>query len=387
VLSRLQQDATSGYGVSWGADLTELTLRHGWPLTWAKYPARARVAGRRSSKRTAVYRRPNISLLPKLRYVLDPSSIRPGEWSLRPSIRSESYSPTYLSTFNELEHQVAVFRRDDSAVVVAAYDQRRDESWPSGPAEAALLLAREPSTPPLILRETRPGPHGVLRARFASGPVLMSLELVSNDGRHAARARYGLRPTVPAPTVASLSDLLLLDADGPPPRDLDGAIPRARGSLRARPGERLAAYWEVYDLGPDAETLSLTLTLHRVRGDPRLHEVPRQELYESSALELRWREVVPAHNPLWGRSVNLDLPDALPPGLYLLQLIVRPRTRGTMRQARVILVRDRYRPGIFIQPPPAAPSTATDPSPGGSPRFAGDSGRSPEAPVLEAFFE
>jgi hypothetical protein len=355
VLDRLHRQALPGQGLGGGGARRHILLRHGSPLGWI-------VSGGSRNRRSvaAVYAGHRRQFLPRSDFVLDPSSIEPGDWSIaryheraeeespgreRDEARSaapfETYAPTYLSSFTVLEHQLAVFPRGDSVIVVAAYDQCADSAWLEAPVEVGLFLARDELAEPLVLEPAGDEPRGVLVVTVGADSILLSLEMFSEQGRRAARVRYGVRPRRLERFQFAVSDLLIMSGDSPLPESLASAIPRTRGSLRVRAGEKLGLYWEVYGMGPDAETASVHVALHKV-GEGQLGRLQEVELAENPPLSLGWHEVVPAYTRIWPRSLAVDLPEDLRPGLYALYLEVGARGREPVRSVRALLVEARY---------------------------------------------
>jgi hypothetical protein len=354
VIGWLQHQAPSGYGLGDPETRRQIVLRHGWPLGWI-------VSGqsRNRSRISAVYAGHRRQLLPRSDFVLDPSSIQPGEWSIaryhervaeespggerdepHSAAPFETYAPTYLSSFTVLEHQLAVFPRGDSAVVVAAYDQCADPAWLEAPVDVGLFLARDELKEPIVLEPEGGEPRGVLSVTVGADPMLLSLEMFSGQGRRAARVRYGVRPRRLERFQFAVSDLLVTTGESPLPEWLASAIPMSRGSLRVRAGEKLGLYWEVYGLGPDAETVSVHVSLHKV-GEGQLGRLQEVELAENPPLSLGWDEVVPAYTRIWPRSLAVDLPEDLRPGIYAFYLEVGARTREPVRSVRALLVEAR----------------------------------------------
>jgi hypothetical protein len=332
VICWLQSQAPGGHGLGDGATLRQIVLRHGWPLGWV-------ITTQTRDRRvvSAVYAGHRRQFIPRSRFIVDPGSIRPGEWSIGSVTPFETYAPTYVSEFDALEHQLAVFPRGDSAVVVAAFDQRADPGWRDVPLDVALFLARDESSAPIVLSPDRPDARGVLSTTVSAERYLLSFEMFSAEMRRAARVRYGLRPRVVERFQFAISDLLVTSRGPPLPHTLRDAIPQARGSLRMRAGERVGVFWEVYGLGPDAEKIFLDLALHQVgEGEfSRLEDVP---LSENPPLNLRWEEVVPTNTPIWSRSLSVDLPADLAPGLYALYVVAKARQREPVRAVRAILI-------------------------------------------------
>jgi tetratricopeptide (TPR) repeat protein len=354
VIGWLQRQAPSGHGLGDAETRRQIVLRHGWPLGWV-------VSGQTRNRRriSAVYAGHRRQFLPRPGFILDPSSIVPGEWSIdryhvrmaeespvgerdepRSAAPFETYAPTYLSSFTILEHQLAVFPRGDSAVVVAACDQSADPAWLEAPVQVGLFLARDELTQPVVVEPDGDEPRGVLSATVGADPRLLSLEVFSEQGRRAARVRYGLRPRRLERFQFAVSDLLITSGDSPLPESLGSAIPRTRGSLRVLAGEKLGLYWEVYGLGPDAETATVHLALHKV-GEGRLGRLQEVELAENPPLSLGWDEVVPAYTRAWPRSLAVDLPEDLIPGIYAFYLEVGARGREPVRSVRALLVEAR----------------------------------------------
>jgi tetratricopeptide (TPR) repeat protein len=354
VIGWLQHQAPSGYGLGDPETRRQIVLRHGWPLGWI-----VSGQGQNRSRISAVYAGHRRQLLPRSGFVLDPSSIQPGEWSVaryhereveespggerdepRSAAPFETYAPTYVSSFTTLEHQLAVFPRGDSAAVVAGYDQCADPAWLEAPVKVGLFLAQDELTGPVVLEPAGDEPRGVLSTTVGAEPMLMSLEMFSEQDRRAARVRYGVRPRRLERFQFAVSDLLITSGDSPLPGSLAAAIPRTRGSLRVRAGEKLGLYWEVYGLGPDAETVSVHVALHKV-GAGQLGRLQEVELAENPPLSLGWDEVVPAYTRIWPRSLVVDLPNDLSPGIYAFYLEVGARTREPVRSVRALLVEAR----------------------------------------------
>ena len=143
VLSALQEHARSAYDLAWGHDLMELTLRYGWPVAWEREPPDPVEIG--APTRIISHNDPKSwHFLPPARFVESPDAIQPGAWDLDADRPQTSYTPPYAPAFHELPHQIAVFRRADSMVVVAGYDVRAPEDS-AGRADA---IARAPGPAP-----------------------------------------------------------------------------------------------------------------------------------------------------------------------------------------------------------------------------------------------
>lgn len=302
-------------GFAWGDDLEELVLRYGWFSSWERVRPSAR--GLRPTEVVSHFPPYSSSFRPPLRAVEDPPAVREEDWRLDDERARSTYAPGYAREFEPLPHQVAVFRRGDSAVVVGAYDLDVTRLADGAEAEAALLAAADAGMP--VHREVRRSGAvtGALRLRLPARPVVASLEARVHGESRALRARTGLPLAPLTPGERALSDLLLLRAVDPLPDSLSAAIRAARGSARVRPGERFAVYWEMYNLGE--EELRIAVAMEREpgwlrRAGERLGLVGRE-----IPVRVRWSEG--ADRGVAARSLALQLP-RVAPGRYSLIVTV-----------------------------------------------------------------
>lgn len=317
VLDRMQDDAESAFGMRWGDDLQELLLRYGWPTGWelAMPPT-----GRSGGPTIVSHHDPRgLRFAPSSRLLDDVAAAQPDDWQLGvPEPRSE-YAPAYAASFHELEHQLAVFPRGDSAIVVAAYDLRDDTLFGSEPLRVGLVLS-DPRSAAAVATARSVAASAGLHATVDAVPLLLSLEAYAPHDSVAGRARYGLRLARVPPLLPAVSDLLLLDRPEPLPESLAEAIPLARGSHRASAGERLGLYWEVYGPGSDGTTISVSLSLVAARRGWLRKAVEWIGLADREPpLVLTWDEAVPPATTVMRRSITVDLPE-LGPGRYTLRL-------------------------------------------------------------------
>src|SRR2546428_3478215 len=184
------REALTAYGLSWGGDLAEITLRCGWPRWWTQAPPRALglfadpiIAGHEAT--------PGFHFFPAARAVLDPAAAREADFRPHAPRPQELYAPRYATTFVAPAHQSAVFRRGDTALVVAAYDLGADTLFAGASLDAALVLARDERSPPVVARRDHAPARGVLLAAAPWGPLVLSLAVTAANPRPVARARYG----------------------------------------------------------------------------------------------------------------------------------------------------------------------------------------------------
>src|SRR6185437_10953204 len=160
-----------------------------------------------------------------------------------------------------LEHQKAVFRRGDTALVVLAYDARVTKQLAGGKLTAALVVT--PSDKPTDYGKiVHDAPEtGVLMARAPWGPLLMSAEVYAPEKRAVARARYGVSPPFAVGTRVTVSDLLFYKPYGTFPSSVNEAAPHAIPTERLMANEKLGVYWEAYGTDPSGEKMKVSLTV------------------------------------------------------------------------------------------------------------------------------
>ncbi|HEV2147237.1 MAG TPA: hypothetical protein VGR37_07525, partial [Longimicrobiaceae bacterium] len=323
LVDRLQDRAKSAEGISWGSDLREILLRFGQPVGWERIRSNRPVLLQERASVVTHYAPRSWSFLPPVRFLDAPAEIGDDDWSLDDPDARAQYAPALAENVEELEHQVARFPRGDSVLVVAAFAMKADSVPPEAVTEAALVLATDHRTEPLIARETVRGARGVVSGTVAPGARIMSLETVSPQAKRAGRARYGLSLPAPAGGVA-VSDILLLQSPDPLPAELEEAIPQARGSTRVRAGESLGLFWEVSGLPERPDTVGVSVSLQRgSRGWGRRLAERLGLVGEDTPIHVQWDEETPG-GPTLARTLVLAIPEAAA-GEYTLELSVVPR--------------------------------------------------------------
>ena len=319
-MSRLEQQARSAYNMSWGWDVDELLMRYGWPTWWT----RDRPSTLSSMGPVIVGHEPTPSFFfhpaERLLLAVEPGDARPEDWEPRRSLPRARFAPAYAASFSDLRAQVAVFRRGDSALVVAAYESPADSLFEGAGVQATLALARDDSSAIVLARGRHPaGATEALVAVARGGPLLVSVELTAPATRGVARTRFGVRTPPPSGRIA-LSDLLLHEPAGTGVAGLEEIARRALGSTRLPAGGSVGLYWETYGLPPEGEPLSLTLSVERI-GVP-WHTRAAERLGLSARvtpLRIRWPEVPARDRSFASRTIDVDL-SALPPGRYRIRL-------------------------------------------------------------------
>ena len=331
---RIEQGRPSTFGLYWANDLRDLLLRYGWPTWWTRDPPTASlllyeptIAGHDPS--------PAFQFTPGARAFDSPGATKPEDWSPEPLEGRERYAPRYAKAFQYLDHQIGVFPRGDSCVVVAAYDLSKDTALAGRTAHAALVLTHSEREVVVRDHETRLDHPDVLVATAPCSRQVLSLEVVAPVRRGVARARYGLSPD----ENARISDLLLLAGSDSLPSDLAAAAPHALATTRVRADRPLGLFWEVQGLSAAGEEVTTSLTVTR-QGTGWLRRAveavglatPRRDV------SLEWAEIlVPRlETPtVAGRALALDLA-SLSPGHYRIEVTVTARGRASTTVRRDI---------------------------------------------------
>ena len=218
--------------------------------------------------------------------------------------------------FTTLDHQVAFFRRGDSARLVAAADVAGNPVLQrAGLIGSALVLARSPNEPQRVLREPLPGTQTYV-TDVAPESVLVSLEAIG-AGVGAGRARFAAGPPAMPPQRITMSDILLLDSPANLPADLASAARRAAPSTRLDSGATVGLFWEVYGVAPtDSMTITLSAIEHARSGLGRLAQ--RLGMFAATdSLRVRWTAV--SEGAIVGQSIALGL-RSLGAGRYTLRI-------------------------------------------------------------------
>ena len=376
VLVRMRREAVNPYGVEWGDDIEELTLRYGAEGAWER--RRGIPNGTLQDTRSIVGRHHPKSqeFLPPDEALEDPALVAPGDWTLEQRRPWTGYAPPYAPDLNALETQVARFRRGDSLLVAGAFapeeedavtDSRRQTRNPRivdlraqrnedrGDRQARLNpFGRPPEEPqPFIVEEPEPegpvqsalflidtesgarhevhgeDPSGVFRLQVPNGRYVVSIEAFSPDAKQAWRDRHGLWQDPIVPGLAAMSDLLILAGGGEIPTSLDEALPSALPAVRIRAGEPFKVAWELYGL-QIGESASVRIGVDQ--GGPGLFRQLGQflrVLEPDSPVVMTYEDAGPDVLGTVFRAVQLNLPD-LEPGEYTLTVEVELAGREPM---------------------------------------------------------
>ena len=319
VIVRTHAEGGIPYDMAWGDDMAESEMRYGWPVSWsittggALDPRAPSVIGHEPT--------PSFDFTPHHSSIGAPTSAKADAWTLKAALPRMRYAPRYAPRgFVELSHQIARFRRGDSAVVVGAYDVETDRDWGSGVVQVGLALADSTGPRYRVQRASLPR-RGAVAVVAPAAPSLMSLEVLgnANQGR-AARARYGITPLEP---TAPLSDILLLRKGAGATPSLDGVLADALGTTRIRSGGTVGFYWESYLGASPSAPAEVSLTATRL--NTSLAERTRSALRVGSRVRPVAVNFQDTGRPdrLPGRTLTVNWP-AVPTGEYLIELTITP---------------------------------------------------------------
>ena len=385
VLIRMRREAVNPYGVEWGDDIEELTLRYGAERAWER--RRSLPNGTLQDTRSIVGRHHPKSqeFLPPDLALEDPAQVAPGDWTLEQRRPWTGYAPPYAPDLNALETQVARFRRGDSLLVVGAFapqeedatvDSRRqsmnprivdlraqrnedrgdqqarlnpfgappeeplplpvEERQPEGPVQSALFLIDTESGEQHEVRGE--GPSGVYQLQVPNGRYVVGIEAFSPDAKQAWRDRHGLWQDPLAPGLAAVSDLLILAGGGEIPTSLEEALPTALSAVRVRAGEPFKLAWELYGLQiGESATVRIGIDEGGVGFFRAVGQFLRV-LQPDSPVLMTYQDAGPDVLGTVFRSVQLSLPPDLEPGEYTLTVEIALAGREPMTVPRPIII-------------------------------------------------
>ncbi len=320
-------------------DDLELMLRFGWPRAWAAstvsaqsqsgfsmgMPRRYPGGGARGQ---AVREITSYEPTPAYRYVPpgfvlnNPSMSDSSNWRLQLPPVIARYAPPYAASLTPLEHQKAMFRRGDTALVVLAYDARVTKQLAGGTLTAALVVS--PSEKPTDFGKiVHHAPEtGVLTAKAPWGPLLMSAEVYDPEKRAVARARYGVNPPFAVGTRVTISDLLFYKPYGTFPASVEEAAPHAVPTERLMANEKLGVYWEAYGTDPAGEKMKFSLTVVREVEEAGFFKRKAEALklvHEATPVVVSAEDFSARGTNVTPKALELDI-STLKKGSYIVQL-------------------------------------------------------------------
>lgn len=389
VMAALQEEARNPHGMRWGDDMEEIVLRFGWSIAWER--VRPGPYATLEPERVVGRERPGaLRFLPLGSALAHAGGVDDDGWRLDDPTPPSKYAARQVRHVHPLPHQVALFPRGDTLLVVATLEVPRpvdglEASGPPGPPEPLALSALpEPTGPPGLsaLPEPPDGREGVVRrsptletglflvpeglpigGAPTAGTEWMRLDSPrAGDGssaprphtflRKVPRGRYilGLEAWVPAadsawrhrreiipapwtPGVPATSDLLLHRPSDEPPGSVEDAAARALPTGRISRSEPLGVAWELYELVP-RQAISFRIAVEPEEGG-RLRRLGQWIgiVDAPSSIVIGWTEAGPDRHGTLFRTAELDL-RAIDPGRYTLSLEVRLPGRAPVQAGR-----------------------------------------------------
>ena len=310
----------SGYphDMAFGEDSEELLMRYGWETGWTRSapsvssPFDVHVIGHEPT--------PAFDFVPAADVLAVPDSAAASDWELHDRMAQSRYAPRYARSVGQLDHQIAFFRRGDSALVVAAFDATAQAGFTHDTIDAAFAVA--PATRPdsaIVSRDAAALRRGVLVMTAEWRPAIISVETRDSAERRVARARAVFRPPSSSGRV-TISDLLLFDDPTNLPTSLDEATARARGSMKIDRSKPVGVYWEMYGVSPAGETLAYRLTVTRERTPWYRRAAEKLGVVERRApVRMQWDEPSARPGAAHTRALAVDF-STLPEGRYRIEL-------------------------------------------------------------------
>ena len=325
----MQRDSRTPMGSSTEDAFRETAVRYGYD-TW--FVRDDPPAGSMGDIPVAGYREggSGFNFVPATDVFASPAALRLDDWDLRQRTARTLYAPAYAHRFKTLSRsQISLFRRGDSALVVAAYDVSGDTLFAAQPLEGGLFAvplidsvrlgdARGTITPNAQTR-------GVMTTEALWGPMVVSIELLDPRTKSATRARVGLRPPSSHGRVG-VSDLVLFaprSADSLPHK-LEDALSLALHSDHVGGDKTIGLFWETYGVRSGGEHFAISIGIERIREGWMRKTAERLHLATPfSPMTLQWTEMPDPGNGVASRSVTLNL-SQLEPGRYEITLTVSP---------------------------------------------------------------
>jgi len=299
-------------------------LRFGISTSWAKGPA-SDPRDRFSFSIVSHEPVPAYRYIPAGFVLNNPAISDSADWRLQLPPVMGRYAPPYAKIFKPLEHQKAMFRRGDTALVVVSYDAQALTDLQQTTVEAALTVSPGDKPREYQTRKSGGAADGILTVKAPWGPLVMSVEVAAPAKSAVARARYGMSPPYAVGTRMSLSDLLFYKPYGTFPKNAEEAIPHALPTERVLASDKLGVFWEAYGTDPAGEKMQISLTVVReLVDDPGF--LRRQARSLRLAREVTPVSVIVTDMSAFGarlspRALELDI-STLPKGAYIVQLEV-----------------------------------------------------------------
>jgi hypothetical protein len=323
----IERDTRTPMNGRWDSDDRETLLRFGGGQYYTQL---YRPPGSQHEAAIASHRRgPAFNFVPDARSLASPNQLSLEDWEYANVAPRSGYAPAWAGSFQPLlDNQVALFRRGDSALVVAAFKITDKVTTSSHVKFQAGLFAAVVDSgnvqPPIGTILNNVGSAVVSTIRALWRPMIVSLEVMDTSSRAAGRARFALKLPVPG-TRLSISDLLLYTPSDSAPTSLSEAIPRALQALRVPNSRQIGLFWEAYGARPEGEAFEYSLLVQAI-GRSWVHRtfVKLHITDPDRSLSVLWSEVPTVTDDIACRGVTVDL-SRLKPGRYRVRLSLTGR--------------------------------------------------------------
>jgi len=349
------RDASTAYVRGFDESEREMLVRFGWSRRWARDGSvRGPMPGEMPMDRSGRPQRYDPSMtvnvigqeatpahrfIPPSEVLTSPASSDSTDWAVQLPPVVARYHPKYASRLLMLEHQQALFRRGDTALVVLAYDVSKVPGIAFSRLDGAFVLTpgTRPAGQSTIMRDIKP--KGTMTVRAPWGPLLMSAEIAADSASTLVRARYGIRPPFAIGARVSLSDLLFYAPYGEFPSTVEQVLPHALATQKVRADQPLGVYWEAYNTNPAGERMTISLVVAPDNDEPEPGRVSRALRLSrgSSPVSLTVEDMSARGATTSPRAVQVDI-STLRPGDYLVQLEVDVAGQYVIRADRRITV-------------------------------------------------
>jgi hypothetical protein len=342
-VATLKEDAANPHRSAWDSSRRDLVLRHGWERAWIRIRHPMHVF---NTDDVVGFDEPEgREFMPPASAIEDPSSSAAEDLTPTGGHTWTFYTPPYAHAFLPMDGQLAVFPRGDSMVVIATafvpadttLSAREGRRWPwkepsvgAGYPDAKGLFLMNPNGGEVSEAFKQGSGPAAFLVRAPAGRYVVSAEAWSPQRSIAGRRREGLRDDSLPRDVATLSDLLLVDASRPEPTSLESAADEALPRTEITSGSSVRLLWELGGLGWRPEVVTYDVTVDRAH-QALLRRVGRFFHLggDHESLSLRWSEPGPRKPGVVLRSLKLDLKE-LDPGTYRIRVETRLAGRGTM---------------------------------------------------------
>jgi hypothetical protein len=318
----IEQDSRTTMSDWWGADDRQALLRYGVALWYTQGEVRRGYMG--PPEIAGIRRQPSFNFFPDGHVFASPDQLTPEDWEYWNVESRPTYAPIWADSFQPLiNHQVALFRRGDSAYIVAAFDVNDNAALGSTRRAGtfAAVVDRGGVLQPFGTTIEKAGMSVISTLTAPWRPMIISLEVLDSAKRAAGRARFAPR-LPPMGTRLGLSDLLLYAPRDAAPKSLSEAVPIALHSFDVPTNKQIGIFWETYGVHSESETLDYALAVEPIdqnmihRALVGLHVVDPER-----GLNLQWRETPSIASGVASRGITVDL-SRLKPGQYRVRLVL-----------------------------------------------------------------